>query len=86
MDKKKVEANKKGSGNAASLIKRITGNQLFIPVMAIVLLALINLIAARTEDKDNEVYKKVVEAYQQENVAQVIREKYNYAYIPVFAK
>ena len=45
MDKKKVEANKKGSGNAASLIKRITGNQLFIPVMAIVLLALINLIA-----------------------------------------
>lgn len=46
----------------------------------------INLIAARTEDKDNEVYKKVVEAYQQENVAQVIREKYNYAYIPVFAK
>ena len=45
MEKKKVEANKKGSGNAASLIKRITGNQLFIPVMAIVLLALINLIA-----------------------------------------
>lgn len=44
----------------------------------------INLIAARTEDKDNEIYAKVVEAYHQENVATVILEKYNYAYIPVF--
>lgn len=44
----------------------------------------INLVAARTEDKDNEIYAKVVEAYHQENVAKVILEKYNSAYIPVF--
>ena len=44
----------------------------------------INLIAARTEHKDNEIYAKVVEAYHQENVAKVILEKYNSAYIPVF--
>lgn len=43
-----------------------------------------NLIAARTEDKDNEVYHKVVEAYQQKNVAEVILNKYNHAYVPCF--
>lgn len=44
MDKNKIEANKKRSGNDVSLIRRITGHQLFIPIMAILLLALVNLI------------------------------------------
>lgn len=42
---------------------------------------LINVIAARTEDKDNEVYKKVVEAYQTEEVKKTIDENYKGAFI-----
>ncbi|MDZ5034885.1 MetQ/NlpA family ABC transporter substrate-binding protein, partial [Clostridium perfringens] len=34
----------------------------------------INVIVARTEDKDNEVYKKVVEAFRSDEVAKVIEE------------
>lgn len=40
----------------------------------------INIIAARTEDKDNEIYKKFVEAYQTDEVAQIIDEVYKGAY------
>lgn len=43
-----------------------------------------NLIACRTEDVDNEVYKKVVEAYQSEAVANTILEAYEGAFIPAF--
>ncbi len=43
-----------------------------------------NLIAARTEDKDNEVYKKVVEAYQTKEVADTILEAYEGAFLPAF--
>lgn len=42
---------------------------------------LINVIAARTADKDNETYKKVVEAYQSEETAKTIEEKYQGAFI-----
>ncbi len=42
---------------------------------------LINVIAARTADKDNEVYKKVVEAYQTPEVAQTIKEAYKGAFL-----
>ena len=35
---------------------------------------LVNVIAARTKDKDNEVYKKVVEAYQTPEVEKVLNE------------
>ena len=44
----------------------------------------INVIVARTEDKDNPDYKKVVEAYQSQLVAQYILEKNNGASIPAF--
>lgn len=42
---------------------------------------LINVIAAREADKDNEVYKKIVAAYQTEEVAKTIEEAYNGAFI-----
>lgn len=44
----------------------------------------INIIVARTADKDNAVYKKIVEAYQTDEVAKVIEEAYKGAYIPVW--
>ncbi|MCR4690743.1 MAG: MetQ/NlpA family ABC transporter substrate-binding protein [Lachnospiraceae bacterium] len=44
----------------------------------------INIIAARTEDKDNEVYLEVVDAYRTERVAKAILEVYNNAAIPAF--
>lgn len=44
----------------------------------------INVIVARTEDKDNELYKKVVEAYQTDEVAEVIAEAYKGAYLPAW--
>lgn len=42
---------------------------------------LINVIVARSEDKDNEVYKKIVEAYQSEETRQTIEESYQGAFI-----
>ena len=45
---------------------------------------LINIIAARAEDADNEVYKKVVEAYQTDEVKQTIEEAYDGAFICAF--
>ncbi|NLK74062.1 MAG: MetQ/NlpA family ABC transporter substrate-binding protein [Clostridiales bacterium] len=44
----------------------------------------INIIVARTEDKDNEHYQRVVEAFRTEEVAQVIEEAYQGAYIPTW--
>ena len=44
----------------------------------------INVIAARTEDKDNEDYKKIVEAYQDQTIAQYILEKNSGSSIPAF--
>ena len=37
----------------------------------------VNLIAARAEDKDNEVYKRIVELYQEDDIAQAIDEDTN---------
>lgn len=45
---------------------------------------LVNVIVARTADKDNEVYKKVVAAYQTDEVAQVVQDEYDGAYICVW--
>ena len=42
---------------------------------------LINVIAARSADVDNEVYKKVVDAYHTEEVRQTIEEAYQGAFI-----
>lgn len=44
----------------------------------------INVIVARTEDKDNELYKKVVEAYRTDEVEAVIKEVYKGSYIPTW--
>ena len=44
----------------------------------------VNVIVARTADKDNEVYKKVVEAYHSQLVAEYILAAYEETYFPVF--
>lgn len=44
----------------------------------------INIIVSRTEDIENEIYLKIVEAYQQENVAEFILETYGNALIPAW--
>ena len=44
----------------------------------------INIIAARTEDKDNEIYKKIVKAYQSEEVKNIYNKDFKGAYIAVW--
>ena len=44
----------------------------------------VNLIVARTEDKDNELYNRIVEEYRTDKVAKVIEEVYKGAYVPVW--
>ncbi len=44
----------------------------------------INLIASRTEDKDNEIYKKIVEAYHSPEVEKVFAEEFKGAYLPTW--
>ncbi|MBO8464091.1 MAG: MetQ/NlpA family ABC transporter substrate-binding protein [Firmicutes bacterium] len=41
---------------------------------------LVNVIVARSEEKDNEVYKKVVEAYQTDEVKKTVEEVYHGAF------
>ena len=44
----------------------------------------VNIIAARSADKDNETYQTVVAAYQSDLVAQYLLAKYSKAQLPVF--
>lgn len=44
----------------------------------------INIIAARSENQDNEIYRKLVDLYQSEKTAKFIEETYNGNYIPTF--
>lgn len=44
----------------------------------------INLIAAREEDKDNETYKKVIEAFHSDEVAEAIKEQFKGAANPAW--
>ncbi|MFC4558351.1 MetQ/NlpA family ABC transporter substrate-binding protein [Virgibacillus kekensis] len=44
----------------------------------------INIIAARADETDKKVYQKIVEIYQQEDVAKHIREVFNNSLIPTF--
>lgn len=44
----------------------------------------INIIAARSEDKDNSTFKKIVELYQSDDTAKFIEKTYNGNYIPTF--
>ena len=45
----------------------------------------VNIIVARTADKDNETYAKVVAAYQTQLVAEFLLENYKEAFYPAFA-
>ncbi|WP_163528564.1 MetQ/NlpA family ABC transporter substrate-binding protein [Halobacillus ihumii] len=44
----------------------------------------INIIAAQSDEADKEVYQKIVDLYQEEDVAQHIREVFNDSLIPTF--
>jgi D-methionine transport system substrate-binding protein len=44
----------------------------------------VNVIAARTQDLDNELYKKVVKAYQSEDVEKVYKEFFEGSYLPAW--
>lgn len=44
----------------------------------------VNIIVARTADADNEIYKKIVEAYQTQLVAEFILVNYQEAFFPSF--
>ncbi len=44
----------------------------------------VNIIVARTAEKDSETYKTIVEAYHTQEVAQYLLLKYNEAYFPAF--
>ena len=46
----------------------------------------INVLAVRSEDKDNETYKKVLDAFQSEEVAEVLLTTYKGAYTPAWTK
>jgi D-methionine transport system substrate-binding protein len=46
----------------------------------------INVIVARTADKDKALYQKVVKAYQTDEVAALIRTEFKGSYIPVWTK
>jgi len=46
----------------------------------------VNIIAARAVDKDNEVYKKIVAAYQSDEVIKVYDTVYNGSYYPCWKK
>ena len=43
-----------------------------------------NIIAARTEDKENPVYLKIVDAYHTKGVVDAINEVYSFAALPAF--
>jgi D-methionine transport system substrate-binding protein len=44
----------------------------------------VNVIAVRTQDIDNELYKKVVKAYQSEDVEEVYKEFFEGSYLPAW--
>nr|MCR5764366.1 MetQ/NlpA family ABC transporter substrate-binding protein [Treponema sp.] len=44
----------------------------------------VNIIVARTKDKDNEVYKKIVKAYQSQFVAEYLLSRFEEAFFPSF--
>ena len=44
----------------------------------------VNIIVARTKDKDNDVYKKIVKVYQTQTVAEYILSKFSESFFPSF--
>lgn len=71
-------------GNAFTAGLNPAKDSIYIETLGDDVARLHNLIACRSEDVDNEVYKKVVEAYQSEAVANTILEAYEGAFIPAF--
>ena len=71
-------------GNAFTAGLNPVKDAIYVEVLGDDVARLHNLIAARTEDKDNEVYKKIVEAYQTKEVAETILEEYEGAFLPAF--
>lgn len=71
-------------GNAFTAGLNPAKDSIYIETLGDDVARLHNLIACRSEDADNEVYKKVVEAYQSEAVANTILEAYEGAFIPAF--
>lgn len=71
-------------GNAFTAGLNPAKDSIYIETLGDDVARLHNLIACRSEDVDNEVYKKVVEAYQSEAVANTILEAYEGTFIPAF--
>lgn len=71
-------------GNAYTAGLNPAKDAIYVEVLGDDVARLHNLIAARTEDKDNEVFKKIVEAYQTKEVAETIMEAYEGAFLPAF--
>lgn len=46
--------------------------------------SLVNVIVARSEDKDNEIYKKIVDAYHTDEVKKTVEEMYRGAFLCVW--
>ena len=46
----------------------------------------INVIAARTEDKDKELYKEIVKAYQSEKTKEIYKKDFHGQYIPAWER
>ena len=46
--------------------------------------AFVNLIAARTEEKDKEIYKKIIKAYQSEAVEEIYANNFKGSYLPTW--
>ena len=46
--------------------------------------AFVNLIASRTEDKDKEIYKKIIKAYQSEAVEEIYANNFKGSYLPTW--
>ena len=44
----------------------------------------VNIIVARTKDKDNDIYKKIVKAFQSQTVAEYILSRYSESFFPSF--
>ena len=44
----------------------------------------INVIVARTEDKDNELYKEIVKAYQTDRTKQLYQTDFEGIYVPAW--
>lgn len=71
-------------GNAITAGLNPTTDAIYVETIGENVDRLKNVIAARTEDQDNEIYRKVVEAYQTDEVAQTLQDSYQGAFLPAW--